>query len=291
MTYKTSNAKLLAVKSGFLASTVLNLEYISKSSPALINDSLGELNLVVSPFVRVVESISVGTVNPPLVAVTGWVKSIAGDGAASVSSTSLSVEASALGRDDTIGLEGARKNEELELAIESAGLDGKRGSNALRESTILASSDKDCMIALHKLNSLKKVVLISLNKFSKSRADITELEESVVCSLSLCQSLAKLAGEIKSSTKTSTDETNTDTSVTGDKTSEDGDNAECGAEDIHEAAGGGVGFDGRSNLSDDGVDGLAGEGGAVAESAGVLVEELIDGVDVPEGLCLSVCYC
>lgn len=179
----------------------------------------------------------------------------------------------------------------MELAIESTGLDGKRGSNTLRESTILASSDEDSMIALHKLNSLKKVVLISLNKLSESRADITELKESVVRSLSLCQSLAELAGEIKRSTETSTDETNTDTSVTGDKTSEEGYNAEGGAEDVHEAAGGGVGFDGRSNLCDDGVDGLAGEGGAVAESAGVLVEELIDGVDVPEGLTLSVWCC
>lgn len=285
---KTGNAKLLAVEGRLLASTVLNLEDISKSSPALIDDSLGELNLVVSPVIRVVESISVGAIDPPLVTVTGRVKGIAGDGATSVCSTSLGVEASALGRDDTVGLEGARKNEELELTVKSIGLDGKRGGNALRESTVLASSDEDSMIALNKLNSLKKVVLISLNKLSKSRADVTELNESVVRSLRRCQSLAELSGEIKSSTKTSMDETNSYTSIARNETSEHGDDAEGGAENVHEAAGGGVGFDGGSNLSDDGVDGLAGEGGAVAEGAGVLIEELVDSVDVPEGVKLLV---
>jgi hypothetical protein len=288
LTYKTSDAKLLSVEGRLLASTVLDLEDIGKSSPALVNDSLGELNLVVSPVVGVVKSISVGTVDPPLVAVTGWVKGIAGDSAAGFTSSSLSVKASALSRDNTVGLEGARKDEELELAVESVGLDGKRGSNALGESTILASSDEDSRIALHKLHSLKKVVLIRFNKLRKTRADITELKKSVVRSLSLCQGLAELAGEIKSSRKTTTDETNSDTSIAGDETSEDGDDTEGGAEDVHEAAGGGVGFDGGSNLCDDGVDGLAGEGGAVAESAGVLVEKLVDGVDVPEGLGLLV---
>lgn len=235
------------------------------------------------------ESISVGTVDPPLVAVTGRVKSIAGDGAASVCSASLSVEASALGRDDAVGLEGAGKNEELKLAVESIGLNGEGGSNALRKSTILASSDEDSRVALHKLNSLKEVVLVSLNELSESRTDITELNESVVRSLGLCQSLTELSGEIESSTETSTDETNSCTSIARNETSEDGDDAKGGAENVHEAAGGGVGFDGRSNLCDDGIDGLAGKGCAVAESAGVLVEELVDGVDVPEGLwCVSL---
>jgi len=46
----------------------------------------------------------------------------------------------------------------------------------------------------------------------------------------------------------------------------------------------GVGFDGGCDLGDDSIDGLTGEGSAIAEGLGVLVEELVNSVDVPEGL-------
>lgn len=108
--------------------------------------------------------------------------------------------------------------------------------------------------------------------------------------MSQLQRLPKLAGEVKGSGDATPYETSTNTSIARDETREHGDNAQSGAENIHNFARGRVCFDGWSDFANDGIDGLASERCAVAERLGVLVEELVNSVDVPKSLKRSVWY-
>ncbi|KAI6749371.1 hypothetical protein HG530_015210 [Fusarium avenaceum] len=206
----TSDTKSLRVKLGPFASAILNLENLCKVGPAVVVDSLSQLNLSVSPIVGVVKGVGVSGigVDPPLVAVSTRAEAVAGNGVG------------VLGN-----IEGV--DEELELSVQGAGLDGEGSGNSLRESTLLASGKEQSVVTLDLLDGIEEVLLVLLDQLGQRSTNITELDESAVCSLRLYQSLAKLAGKVKGSSQTTTDETNSHTRISRDQTSEDRNNTKC----------------------------------------------------------------
>lgn len=155
-TYETGDTESLSIELGCFTSAVLDLENLGEIGPTLIVDGHCKIDVGVAPVVGVVESVSVLglRVDPPLVAVTTGAKAIARDGT-SVLCDIHGVDTGASRRNNAVSLESAGEDEELQLSVKGAGLDGKRGGDALRETTLSASSKEELVVTLNRLDTIE----------------------------------------------------------------------------------------------------------------------------------------